>query len=105
MQIQITRNCFLIVLFISGLNVHSQTLEVKTSKFAQLAQELPTPNRYRSASGNAGPDYWQQRADYVIDVTLDDEKQSIAGKETITYYNQSPDELRYLWLQLDQNSF
>ncbi len=105
MQIQIIRNCFLILLFISGLNVHSQTLEVKTSKFAQLAQELPTPNRYRSASGNAGPDYWQQRADYVIDVTLDDERQSIAGKETITYFNQSPDELRYLWLQLDQNLF
>jgi hypothetical protein len=83
----------------------AQNSEVKASRFAQLAQELPTPNRYRSASGAPGPDYWQQRADYVIDVQLHDKDQRITGKETIVYQNQSPDVLTYLWLQLDQNIF
>lgn len=72
-------------------------------KFEQLGTTLPTPNTYRTASGAPGHEYWQQRADYKIQVTLDDENQTITGKETITYHNQSPDELRYLWLQLDQN--
>ena len=72
-------------------------------KFEQLGTELPTPNTYRTASGAPGKDYWQQRADYDIKVTLDDNSQSITGEETITYYNQSPDDLKYLWLQLDQN--
>lgn len=94
-----------LILFSSTLASVGQTLEVKYSRFAQLAQELPTPNRYRSASGAPGPDYWQQRADYVIDVQLNDKNQSITGKETIVYQNQSPDILSYLWLQLDQNIF
>lgn len=72
-------------------------------KFEQLEQVLPTPNEYRSGSGAPGPQYWQQKADYTISVELDDEKQSITGTETITYHNNSPDVLRYLWLQLDQN--
>ena len=59
----------------------------------------------RSASGAPGPDYWQQRADYVIDVTLDEDLKTITGSETITYTNNSPDTLPYLWLQLDQNRF
>lgn len=58
---------------------------------------------YRSASGAPGPNYWQQKADYVIHVELDDAKQKIVGSETITYTNNSPDPLRYLWLQLDEN--
>jgi Peptidase family M1 domain len=74
-------------------------------KFEQLDQTLPTPNEYRSASGAPGPRYWQQQADYVMDIVLNDDNQSITGKETITYTNQSPDVLRYLWLQLDQNLF
>lgn len=82
-----------------------QNLESKYSKFAQLAQELPTPNRYRSASGQAGPDYWQQKADFEINVTLDDANQMISGTEKVTYFNRSPDELKYLWMQLDQNIF
>ncbi len=72
-------------------------------KFAQLYRELPTPNSYRTASGAPGPNYWQQRADHKIKVRLDDENQRIYGEEMITYHNQSPDPLTYLWLQLDQN--
>lgn len=72
-------------------------------KFEQLGTMLPTPNTYRTASGAPGIDYWQQRADYKIDVTIDDETQMLYGEEEITYYNNSPDVLRYLWVQLDQN--
>ncbi len=73
------------------------------NKFRQLHQELPTPNTYRTASGAPGHQYWQQRADYEMDITLDDNKQTIHGSEKITFYNNSPDHLSYLWLQLDQN--
>jgi len=72
-------------------------------KFEQLDYLLPNPNSYRTGSGAPGKEYWQQRADYEIDVILDDRNQSITGSEKITYYNQSHDELNYLWLQLDQN--
>src|SRR4051812_41529062 len=73
------------------------------NKFEQLGTILPTPNEYRSASGAPGPKYWQQRADYEIDATLDEKNLSIIGTETVTYFNQSPDKLNYLWLQLDEN--
>ena len=73
------------------------------NKFRQLKQELPTPNMYRTASGAPGHGYYQQQADYNIKVDLDEKKQTISGSETITYHNNSPDELTYLWLQLDQN--
>ncbi len=73
------------------------------NKFKQLGEELPTPNVYRNAAGAPGHQYYQQRADYQIDLTLDDEKQRIYGAETVTYYNNSPDPLTYLWVQLDQN--
>lgn len=72
-------------------------------KFEQLEQTLPTPNEYRTGSGAPGPKYWQQKADYTIAIELNDQNQSITGKETITYNNNSPDVLKYLWLQLDQN--
>lgn len=74
-------------------------------KFAQLGQELPTPNAQRTASGAPGPAYWQQRADYKIHVTLDDENQRIIGSEQVIYHNRSPHPLKYIWLQLDQNRF
>ncbi|MFY0673070.1 MAG: M1 family metallopeptidase [Bacteroidia bacterium] len=76
---------------------------INLNKFRQLGTELPTPNTYRTASGAPGHEYWQQKADYDIDITLDDDKQTITGAETITYTNNSPDALKYLWLQLDQN--
>ena len=72
-------------------------------KFAQLGEELPTPNEYRNAAGAPGHAYYQQKADYDIEVRLDDKKQRIYGEETITYTNNSPDQLDYLWIQLDQN--
>ena len=73
------------------------------SKFKQLNEEFSTPNTYRSASGAPGPDYYQQQADYKMDIELDDENAKIFGEETITYTNNSPDQLEYLWVQLDQN--
>ncbi|GAB3297894.1 M1 family metallopeptidase [Hymenobacter humi] len=86
-----------------GPAVWAQTTNSGTDKFAQLETVLPTPNAYRTASGAPGKDYWQQRADYDIKVTLDDAKQTLTGRETITYTNLSPDALPYLWVQLDQN--
>lgn len=75
------------------------------SKFAQLDQELPTPNEYRTAGGAPGHNYYQQKADYKIALTIDDATQKLTGEETITYTNNSPDKLEYLWLQLDQNIY
>ncbi len=72
-------------------------------KFEQLDAELRSPNVYRTASGAPGHMYWQQQADYDIDVRLDEANNRIHGKETITYTNNSPDQLPYLWVQLDQN--
>ena len=95
------RKSALYLLALSTFALHAQNLN--TSKFRQLGQELPTPNVYRTASGAPGHEYYQQRADYDMSVTLDDETQRIYGEETITYTNNSPDELRYLWVQLDQN--
>ncbi|MBK6475093.1 MAG: M1 family metallopeptidase [Flavobacteriales bacterium] len=74
-------------------------------KFRQLDQELPTPNEQRTASGAPGHAYWQMKADYDIKVEIDDATQKLTGTETITYHNQSPDKLDYLWLQLDGNIF
>ena len=76
---------------------------INQSKFKQLGQELPTPNVYRTASGAPGPNYYQQKADYVISLILDDTNQTITGEERITYTNNSPEPLSYLWVQLDQN--
>lgn len=81
------------------------TAQVREDKFKQLYEELPTPNAYRNAAGAPGHAYWQQRADYAINVEVDDEKQRIIGSETITYFNNSPDTLTYIWIQLDQNLF
>ncbi len=66
-------------------------------------QEWPDPNEYRNAAGSPGPRYWQQRVDYVIETALDTTTHTVTGSEHITYHNNSPDELRYLWIQLDQN--
>jgi hypothetical protein len=88
-----------------GLMAGPMAALAQDTKFAQLGQELPTPNTYRNASGAPGHQYWQQRADYTIKVELNDENQSITGSETITYTNNSPDVLGYLWVQLDQNIF
>lgn len=74
-------------------------------KFAQLESELPTPNEYRNAAGAPGHAYYQQQADYKMQLVIDDAAQKLSGFETITYTNNSPDALPYLWLQLDQNIY
>ena len=73
------------------------------NNFKQLYEEFATPNRFRTASGAPGVDYYQQQVDYVMNIELDDENTKLYGEETITYTNNSPDELAYLWVQLDQN--
>jgi hypothetical protein len=78
---------------------------ISQSKFAQLDEELPTPNTFRTAAGAPGHEYYQQKADYKMSITINDETQVLTGDETITYTNNSPDKLEYLWLQLDQNIY
>ena len=68
-------------------------------KFAQIENLIPTPNEYRNAAGAPGHNYYQQQADYKMELTLDDSKQILRGSEVITYTNNSPDALDYLWLQ------
>ena len=77
----------------------------QADSFRELTEILPTPNDYRTASGAPGHEYWQQRADYTIKVTLDEPSRKLTGSETIVYHNNSPDRLEYLWLQLDANLF
>jgi hypothetical protein len=94
------------LVFIFGLTAGwaQTTLEnTNQNRFRQLYQELPTPNVYRTASGAPGHEYYQQKADYKMDIVLDDVNQRIYGEEEITYHNESPDALEYLWVQLDQN--
>ena len=99
------RLIYLLVLFVViAPHVFAQSKTNPIDKFQQLDELLPTPNEYRAASGSPGHRYWQQRADYTITAELDDARQRITGSETITYYNNSPDTLSYLWLQLDQNN-
>ena len=74
-------------------------------KFRQLDEILPTANIYRNAGGAPGHEYWQQEVDYNIDATLDEDNQRLSATELITYRNNSPDTLTYLWFQLDQNRF
>jgi hypothetical protein len=82
---------------------NAKTGHKNNNKFKQLYDEFSTPNMFRSASGAPGPQYYQQQADYKMDIELDDENARLSGNEIITYYNNSPDELKYLWIQLDQN--
>jgi len=89
-------------MLIAGNSVFSQE-NTNQNKFRQLYTELPTPNVYRTASGAPGHKYWQQKADYQIEVELNEDDHTLSGSEIVTYYNNSPDPLEYLWVQLDQN--
>ena len=97
----------ILVLVITATTFAQETERQKghynTSKFKQLNEELPTPNSQHTASGAPGYEYTQQKVDYKIDLILDDDNQRIYGEETITYHNNSKDNLEYLWIQLDQN--
>lgn len=93
----------LLLLLALPFTLWSQQPGAHGNKFEQLGNMLPSPNTYRNQDGSPGPDYWQQRADYDIDCRLDTENMQLHGQETITYYNNSPNTLRYLWLQLDEN--
>src|SRR5687768_4838883 len=94
-----------IIFFLCAFSLTAQSQNQWKGKFEQLGETLPTPNSYRTASGAPGSNYWQQRADYVIIVEVNDETQVLTGSETITYYNNAPEALKFLCLQLDQNIF
>ena len=81
----------------------AQNPNLNYNKFKQLKEEMATPNVYRTAGGAPGHAYYQNEADYVMNLTLNDQQQKITGTETIIYHNNSQDKLEYLWLQLDQN--
>src|SRR5213596_151506 len=91
------------LLFLTVTSLALQASVADTSPFRALP--LPAPNRVRGASGAPGPDYWQQRADYVIRATLDTAGSLLQGSERIHYENHSPDTLRFLWVQIEQNIF
>ncbi|WP_100610039.1 M1 family metallopeptidase [Confluentibacter lentus] len=103
--------CYTSMLFFIATGIFAQEQQkterkpghTNTNKFRQLDEEFATPNQYRTASGAPGPSYYQQQADYKMDIILDDKNAKLSGFETITYTNNSPDELKYLWVQLDQN--
>ena len=99
-------SCKAIVTLIASTSVFfysAQNPNLNYNKFKQLKEEMATPNVYRTASGAPGHAYYQNEADYVMSITLNDQQQKITGSETITYHNNSQDKLEYLWLQLDQN--
>ncbi len=97
------KNYLILILCFFYISGYSQENRNHANKFEQLGTVLRSPNEYRSADGAPGPKYWQQRADYKIKCALDTKEQRIDGTETITYYNNAPIEMRYLWLQLDEN--
>ncbi len=102
---KITLSLSLLSLFSAAFaqNIQNNPKANHGNKFEQLGTILPTPNSYRTASGAPGSAYWQQRADYDIDAFLNEKDMKLEGSEQITYYNNSPDPLTYLWLQLDEN--
>ncbi|NOT52365.1 MAG: M1 family peptidase [Chitinophagaceae bacterium] len=102
------RFIFLFITVLSSVMVFAQNTQNNPgsnhgNKFEQMGGIFPTPNEYRTASGAPGPKYWQQRCDYDIKCELDEKNLKLNGSETVTYFNNSPDVLDYLWLQLDEN--
>ncbi len=106
-KIMISRLLTILIILIP-FNLNAAIVQSKGNyedKFRQLEEVLPTPNDYRNAAGEPGRDYWQQKVDYKIDVSLDEAKRILTAKQKVTYHNQSPYALKYLWLQLEQNKF
>ena len=96
------KNFWLVFMSLISLSLVAQE-NMNNDPFKQISDLIASPNSYRTASGAPGHEYYQQKADYKMNITLDDENQRLYGEETITYTNNSPDVLTYLWLQLDQN--
>ena len=101
---------FLSAIFVVAFSFTGSAQDIKNNpgsnhgnRFEQLGTILPSPNEYRTASGAPGSKYWQQRCDYTIVCEFNESTRSLNGKETLSYYNNSPDDLKYLWLQLDEN--
>lgn len=99
---------FLLLFILFSFGAQAQLIKnnpesTHANKFEQLDPIWRSPNTYRTAGGEPGPEYWQQRADYKIKCSLDTKNQVLTGSETITYYNNSPTTLKFLWLQLDEN--
>lgn len=103
LKISLGLSLLILTLHLNAQNIKNNPGSNHGNKFEQLATILPDANTYRTASGAPGHQYWQQRADYEIEATLDEANLMVSGKEKITYYNNSPDPLKYLWLQLDEN--
>src|ERR1700758_1895590 len=95
--------CSCSVGILSAQDIQNNPTSNHGSKFEALGTILPTPNEYRTASGAPGPKYWQQKCDYDIKCSLDEVNLKLTGSETISYFNNSPNTLTYLWLQLDEN--
>ena len=100
----------LVFVIVTGIYLSSDAQNINNNpnsnhgnKFEQMGGVLPSPNEYRTASGAPGPKYWQQKVDYDIKCELDEKNLKLHGSETVTYFNNSPDVLFYLWLQLDEN--
>ena len=108
-MMKIRSKFFLILIFAGFTNLSFAAIDQSKGsfedKFRQLDEVFPSPNLSRPATGEPGPMYWQQRADYKIKIKLNEDTRSVEGSETITYTNNSPLTLKYIWLQLDQNIF
>jgi hypothetical protein len=108
-MMKIKSKFFLFFIFASFTNLSFAAIDQSKGsfedKFRQLDEFFPSPNLSRPATGEPGPMYWQQRADYKIQIKLNEDARSVEGSETITYTNNSPLALKYIWLQLDQNIF
>ena len=103
MKLKVTALSVFLYIGVSAQNIQNNPGSNHGNRFEQLGTILPTPNVYRTASGAPGQAYWQNRADYDITAYLDEEKRNLKGSETVTYHNNSPDYLDYIWLQLDEN--
>ncbi len=108
-MMKIKSKFFLFFIFAGFINLSLAAIDQSKGsfedKFRQLDEVFPSPNLFRPATGEPGPMYWQQRADYKIQIKLNENTRSVEGSETITYTNNSPLTLKYIWLQLDQNIF
>ena len=105
MKIKIFSIFVLTAFFLSGQaeENYNKKSQFNNNKFKQLYEEFSSPNKFRTASGAPGPEYYQQKVDYNMEIELDEGNDVLYGKSLITYQNNSPDDLEYLWVQLDQN--